>query len=135
MCSDGLCCKGCKYEPRGVSCREAVNECDIPETCTGDSSQCPPNLHKLDGYFCENEQVGAAQPGGTRAWGWAHPHGLQHRDLSVLEVHLGLSEDRDGARGSLGWWKVSMAGDGTGWALRTLPTQTTLTFCQQLSHS
>ncbi|XP_015154751.1 disintegrin and metalloproteinase domain-containing protein 11 [Gallus gallus] len=56
MCSDGLCCKGCKYEPRGVSCREAVNECDIPETCTGDSSQCPPNLHKLDGYFCDNEQ-------------------------------------------------------------------------------
>ncbi|KAM8795303.1 disintegrin and metalloproteinase domain-containing protein 11 [Eudromia elegans] len=56
MCSDGLCCKGCKYEPRGVSCREAVNECDIPESCTGDSSQCPPNLHKLDGYFCDNEQ-------------------------------------------------------------------------------
>ncbi|KAJ7424847.1 disintegrin and metalloproteinase domain-containing protein 11 [Pitangus sulphuratus] len=57
MCSDGLCCKGCKYEPRGVSCREAVNECDIPESCTGDSSQCPPNLHKLDGYFCDNEQL------------------------------------------------------------------------------
>lgn len=31
-----------QYEPRGVSCREAVNECDIAETCTGDSSQvCP----------------------------------------------------------------------------------------------
>ncbi|KAM9000998.1 disintegrin and metalloproteinase domain-containing protein 11 isoform 1-T1 [Sarcophilus harrisii] len=56
MCSDGLCCRGCKYEPRGVSCREAVNECDIAETCTGDSSQCPPNLHKLDGYYCEQEQ-------------------------------------------------------------------------------
>ncbi|XP_067412344.1 disintegrin and metalloproteinase domain-containing protein 11 [Emydura macquarii macquarii] len=56
LCSDGPCCKGCKYEPRGASCREAVNECDIPETCTGDSSQCPPNLHKLDGYFCEHEQ-------------------------------------------------------------------------------
>ncbi|KAF4803849.1 Disintegrin and metalloproteinase domain-containing protein 11 [Turdus rufiventris] len=49
-------CGSLAYEPRGVSCREAVNECDIPETCTGDSSQCPPNLHKLDGYFCENEQ-------------------------------------------------------------------------------
>ncbi|XP_064421507.1 disintegrin and metalloproteinase domain-containing protein 11 [Latimeria chalumnae] len=56
MCSDGLCCKHCKYEPRGVLCRNAVNECDIPETCTGDSSQCPPNVHKLDGYFCENTQ-------------------------------------------------------------------------------
>uniref|UniRef100_A0A8D0H054 ADAM metallopeptidase domain 11 n=1 Tax=Sphenodon punctatus TaxID=8508 RepID=A0A8D0H054_SPHPU len=56
MCSNGLCCRDCKYEPRGMSCREAVNECDIPETCTGDSSQCPPNLHKLDGYFCDNEQ-------------------------------------------------------------------------------
>lgn len=30
---------GPQYEPRGVSCREAVNECDIAETCTGDSSQ------------------------------------------------------------------------------------------------
>uniref|UniRef100_A0A8C3FQ33 ADAM metallopeptidase domain 11 n=1 Tax=Chrysemys picta bellii TaxID=8478 RepID=A0A8C3FQ33_CHRPI len=56
MCSDGLCCKGCQYEPRGTPCREAVNECDIPESCTGDSSQCPPNLHKLDGYFCDHEQ-------------------------------------------------------------------------------
>nr|XP_033773822.1 disintegrin and metalloproteinase domain-containing protein 11 isoform X3 [Geotrypetes seraphini] len=56
MCSDGLCCKGCKYEPRGMTCRESVNECDVPEMCPGDSSQCPPNLHKLDGYACENEQ-------------------------------------------------------------------------------
>ncbi|XP_007424897.1 disintegrin and metalloproteinase domain-containing protein 11 [Python bivittatus] len=56
MCSDGLCCRECKYEPRGVTCREAVNECDIPEACTGDSSQCPPNVHKQDGYFCDNEQ-------------------------------------------------------------------------------
>ncbi|XP_070584069.1 disintegrin and metalloproteinase domain-containing protein 11 isoform X2 [Erythrolamprus reginae] len=56
MCSDGLCCRECKYEPRGITCREAVNECDVPETCTGDSSQCPSNVHKQDGYFCENEQ-------------------------------------------------------------------------------
>ncbi|KAH0626959.1 hypothetical protein JD844_002287 [Phrynosoma platyrhinos] len=48
--------KPLKYEPRGVTCREAVNECDIPETCTGDSSQCPSNSHKQDGYFCDNEQ-------------------------------------------------------------------------------
>lgn len=28
-----------QYERRGVVCRDAVNDCDIPETCTGDSSQ------------------------------------------------------------------------------------------------
>ncbi|KPP56590.1 hypothetical protein Z043_125780 [Scleropages formosus] len=27
------------YEQRGVVCREAVNDCDLPETCAGDSSQ------------------------------------------------------------------------------------------------
>ncbi|XP_058875471.1 disintegrin and metalloproteinase domain-containing protein 11 [Acipenser ruthenus] len=56
MCSNGLCCQGCKYNPRGVVCREAVNDCDIPETCAGDSSQCPANVHKLDGYPCEAGQ-------------------------------------------------------------------------------
>ncbi|XP_017560032.1 disintegrin and metalloproteinase domain-containing protein 11 isoform X2 [Pygocentrus nattereri] len=52
MCSNGLCCNRCRYEQRGVVCREAVNDCDVPEMCTGDSSQCPPNVHKLDGYMC-----------------------------------------------------------------------------------
>ncbi|XP_061564362.1 disintegrin and metalloproteinase domain-containing protein 11 isoform X2 [Cololabis saira] len=56
MCSNGLCCRDCKYELRGVSCREAVNDCDIPETCAGDSSQCPHNVHKLDGYTCDGGQ-------------------------------------------------------------------------------
>ncbi|XP_047427587.1 disintegrin and metalloproteinase domain-containing protein 11-like isoform X2 [Mugil cephalus] len=56
MCSNGLCCSGCKYDQRGVVCRDAVNDCDIPETCTGDSSQCPHNVHKLDGYMCDNSQ-------------------------------------------------------------------------------
>ncbi|KAJ3600902.1 hypothetical protein NHX12_031875 [Muraenolepis orangiensis] len=56
MCSNGLCCRGCRYELRGAVCREAVNDCDIPETCTGDSSQCPHNVHKLDGYMCDSSQ-------------------------------------------------------------------------------
>uniref|UniRef100_A0A8C2G4M8 ADAM metallopeptidase domain 22 n=1 Tax=Cyprinus carpio TaxID=7962 RepID=A0A8C2G4M8_CYPCA len=53
-CSDGLCCKNCQF--MGVLCRDAVNDCDIPEMCTGNSSQCPPNLHKMDGYTCEKDQ-------------------------------------------------------------------------------
>ncbi|XP_077594819.1 disintegrin and metalloproteinase domain-containing protein 11-like [Stigmatopora nigra] len=56
MCSNGLCCRDCKYELRGATCREAVNDCDIAESCSGDSSQCPHNVHKLDGYTCETGQ-------------------------------------------------------------------------------
>uniref|UniRef100_A0A8B9H5C2 ADAM metallopeptidase domain 11 n=1 Tax=Astyanax mexicanus TaxID=7994 RepID=A0A8B9H5C2_ASTMX len=41
---------------RGIMCRDAVNDCDVPEMCTGDSSQCPPNVHKLDGYTCDAGQ-------------------------------------------------------------------------------
>ncbi|XP_039217513.1 disintegrin and metalloproteinase domain-containing protein 22 isoform X1 [Crotalus tigris] len=67
QCSNGLCCRKCQvcsstlaeshpFELKGVVCREAVNDCDIPETCKGDSSQCSPNLYKIDGYSCDNEQ-------------------------------------------------------------------------------
>ncbi|XP_061647268.1 disintegrin and metalloproteinase domain-containing protein 23 isoform X3 [Phyllopteryx taeniolatus] len=56
-CSDGPCCNTtCLFLPRGYSCRYAVNDCDISETCSGDSGQCPPNLHKQDGYFCQVNQ-------------------------------------------------------------------------------
>ena len=42
---------------------------------------------------------------------------------------LAVSQARlDGAWSNLGWWEVSLpvAGGGTGWALRSLPTQTVL---------
>ncbi|XP_012691116.1 disintegrin and metalloproteinase domain-containing protein 23 [Clupea harengus] len=56
-CSDGPCCNvTCLFYPRGYSCRYAVNDCDISETCSGDSGQCPPNLHKQDGYSCQLNQ-------------------------------------------------------------------------------
>ncbi|XP_051839654.1 disintegrin and metalloproteinase domain-containing protein 23 isoform X2 [Antechinus flavipes] len=57
-CSDGPCCNSttCLFQPRGYNCREGVNDCDITETCTGDSGQCPPNLHKQDGYSCNSNQ-------------------------------------------------------------------------------
>ncbi|XP_072556039.1 disintegrin and metalloproteinase domain-containing protein 23-like isoform X2 [Paramormyrops kingsleyae] len=56
-CSDGRCCNNtCLFFPRGNTCRYEVNDCDISETCTGDSGQCPPNLHKQDGYACHLNQ-------------------------------------------------------------------------------
>nr|XP_015303297.1 PREDICTED: disintegrin and metalloproteinase domain-containing protein 22 isoform X3 [Macaca fascicularis] len=56
QCSDGICCKKCKFQPMGTVCREAVNDCDIRETCSGNSSQCAPNIHKMDGYSCDGVQ-------------------------------------------------------------------------------
>uniref|UniRef100_A0A6I8NCB4 ADAM metallopeptidase domain 22 n=1 Tax=Ornithorhynchus anatinus TaxID=9258 RepID=A0A6I8NCB4_ORNAN len=56
QCSDGLCCNNCKFQPKGTVCRDAVNDCDISETCTGNTSQCAPNVHKMDGYSCDDSQ-------------------------------------------------------------------------------
>uniref|UniRef100_A0A3B3Y9D2 ADAM metallopeptidase domain 23a n=1 Tax=Poecilia mexicana TaxID=48701 RepID=A0A3B3Y9D2_9TELE len=54
------CCKKCSLANgahcKCLDCRYAVNDCDISETCTGDSGQCPPNLHKQDGYMCQVNQ-------------------------------------------------------------------------------
>uniref|UniRef100_UPI00398F8B1A disintegrin and metalloproteinase domain-containing protein 22 isoform X2 n=1 Tax=Pristiophorus japonicus TaxID=55135 RepID=UPI00398F8B1A len=55
-CSNGLCCKECQFELNRFVCREGVNDCDIPETCAGNSSECPPNVHKIDGYVCDKDQ-------------------------------------------------------------------------------
>ncbi|XP_006729665.1 disintegrin and metalloproteinase domain-containing protein 22 [Leptonychotes weddellii] len=48
--------KPSKFQPMGTVCREAVNDCDIRETCSGNSSQCAPNIHKMDGYSCDGIQ-------------------------------------------------------------------------------
>ena len=48
---------------------------------------------------------------------------------AVAALSLQVPEARlDGALSNLGWWEVSlpMAGFGTGWSLRSLPTQTIL---------
>ncbi|XP_032806864.2 disintegrin and metalloproteinase domain-containing protein 11 isoform X5 [Petromyzon marinus] len=57
ICSSGLCCapNSCQFITRGEECRHAVGECDLPETCPGDSVQCPPNVHKQDGYSCNKD--------------------------------------------------------------------------------
>uniref|UniRef100_A0A670J948 ADAM metallopeptidase domain 22 n=1 Tax=Podarcis muralis TaxID=64176 RepID=A0A670J948_PODMU len=48
-CSNGLCCKKCQFEAKGVVCREAVNDCDIAESCTGDSNQVKFENERLEG--------------------------------------------------------------------------------------
>ncbi|XP_076237626.1 disintegrin and metalloproteinase domain-containing protein mind-meld isoform X9 [Calliopsis andreniformis] len=53
-CATGPCCSNCRLLPRGVVCREATNECDLPEVCSGETGQCPTDVFKKNGNPCSN---------------------------------------------------------------------------------
>uniref|UniRef100_A0A8C9LAT7 ADAM metallopeptidase domain 22 n=1 Tax=Pavo cristatus TaxID=9049 RepID=A0A8C9LAT7_PAVCR len=104
QCSNGLCCRKCRFEPKGVLCREAVNDCDIAENCTGNSSQCSPNIHKMDGYSCDNRQ-GICFGGRCKTrdrqckyiWGENRTEGSspEHSFLGVCGGHVKIDEETD----------------------------------------
>ncbi|KAJ4431295.1 hypothetical protein ANN_19892 [Periplaneta americana] len=51
-CASGPCCNNCRLRARGVVCRDAANECDLPEHCSGENGQCPMDIHKKNGNPC-----------------------------------------------------------------------------------
>lgn len=54
-CSEGPCCNStCQYVSYGTPCRAASGECDIVEYCSGDSSDCPSDVHSANGAACRN---------------------------------------------------------------------------------
>ncbi|NP_001192371.3 disintegrin and metalloproteinase domain-containing protein 15 precursor [Bos taurus] len=55
--SDGLCCHNCQLRPAGWKCRPTRGDCDLPEFCPGDSSQCPPDVSMGDGEPCASGQA------------------------------------------------------------------------------
>ncbi|KAK2503124.1 hypothetical protein MC885_014968 [Smutsia gigantea] len=55
--SDGLCCQNCELRPAGWQCRPTRGDCDLPEFCPGDSSQCPPDVSLGDGEPCAGGQA------------------------------------------------------------------------------
>ena len=54
QCAGGPCCERCMFKKSGSVCRETVNECDIPEFCTGSSGSCPKDVFVYNGYPCAN---------------------------------------------------------------------------------
>ncbi|KAF1741266.1 LOW QUALITY PROTEIN: hypothetical protein MXB_3952, partial [Myxobolus squamalis] len=60
QCSYGKCCIGCKnyiditkYN-KGEVCRNATNECDVPDYCNGQSKNCGPDITAPDYDMCAN---------------------------------------------------------------------------------
>ncbi|XP_072353912.1 disintegrin and metalloproteinase domain-containing protein 12-like isoform X3 [Scyliorhinus torazame] len=50
----GACCENCEFLPAATPCRPSRGECDLPEFCRGDSSDCPENVYVKDGHTCGN---------------------------------------------------------------------------------
>ncbi|XP_060787213.1 disintegrin and metalloproteinase domain-containing protein 9 isoform X1 [Neoarius graeffei] len=52
QCSDGVCCKHCRFLPGGTVCRDSTDECDLPEYCNGSFALCQPDVFKQNGHMC-----------------------------------------------------------------------------------
>ncbi|KAH8267346.1 hypothetical protein KR018_011802, partial [Drosophila ironensis] len=58
-CATGECCDldTCRPKLAGSSCREAEDECDLPEYCTGESEYCPADVFRRDTEPCDGGQA------------------------------------------------------------------------------
>ncbi len=60
-CETGACCdeETCSYKKVDITCRERLHSCDVPETCTGKSAECPahvePEKECVTGDCCDEE--------------------------------------------------------------------------------
>src|SRR5882724_6754065 len=52
----GSCCSAaCRFVPAATVCRAATNECDLAETCPGNSGSCPADTVKTAGTACTSD--------------------------------------------------------------------------------
>ncbi|KAM3830893.1 LOW QUALITY PROTEIN: zinc metalloproteinase-disintegrin BA-5A-like [Vipera latastei] len=54
QCESGECCDQCKFKSAGTVCRAKRSECDLPEYCTGQSTECPTDDFHRNGKPCLN---------------------------------------------------------------------------------
>ncbi|KAM4836877.1 disintegrin and metalloproteinase domain-containing protein 7 [Thomomys bottae] len=55
-CAQGECCESCHIKKEGSICRPAKDECDLPEVCSGHSSECPLDQFQPNGIPCKNAE-------------------------------------------------------------------------------
>uniref|UniRef100_A0A4W4EZF9 ADAM metallopeptidase domain 28 n=1 Tax=Electrophorus electricus TaxID=8005 RepID=A0A4W4EZF9_ELEEL len=129
------CCKNCKFLPLVVMCRPVRSECDLPEYCTGMSSECPEDTFRANGAPCSNN-TGYCHGGQcprrldqcTGTWGQTaqtasdscyelNTHGTQYayctRDVACGKLFCwnGSAEPRHGTAVMIGSCKATVHGD------------------------
>ncbi len=54
QCFSGRCCNisTCQIKPSDAECRAQAGECDVAETCSGNSNSCPRNAGRMNGIPC-----------------------------------------------------------------------------------
>ena len=57
QCASGACCNTsmCQLMTRESECRASIGECDIAETCTGNSADCPQDVYRMNGIPCASD--------------------------------------------------------------------------------
>ena len=53
-CASGQCCNisTCRFHGNEKVCRSSGGECDVQETCMGNSNACPPDAYQMNGGPC-----------------------------------------------------------------------------------
>uniref|UniRef100_A0AAF5PUH9 Reprolysin n=1 Tax=Wuchereria bancrofti TaxID=6293 RepID=A0AAF5PUH9_WUCBA len=79
VCASGECCdlNTCQMLPATTVCRQATNECDLPEYCDGHMEHCPADFFVQDGHkcpshtndFCYNGYCGSRDAQCQYIWG------------------------------------------------------------------
>ncbi|TRZ02121.1 hypothetical protein DNTS_031905 [Danionella cerebrum] len=54
QCASGECCEYCKIMSPSHVCRPKNDDCDLPESCTGKSAECPEDVFTVNGLPCKN---------------------------------------------------------------------------------
>ena len=55
QCASGECCTAqCMLVSYGTECRATSGSCDVAEYCSGDSGECPEDVHLVDGSSCSS---------------------------------------------------------------------------------
>nr|CAA55565.1 metalloprotease [Echis pyramidum leakeyi] len=83
QCADGECCNQCRFRPARTECRRKIDDCDVPEYCTGQSGECPLDVFQRNGQpyqsnngYCYNGNCPILKNQCIHLWKPAPPAGV-----------------------------------------------------------